>query len=199
MSFRWTSAAAAVGLCLVACGTSTGTNNPSAGGTVIIGVPNDASVTNPDISSDYPDSAVGTLVYEGMVISRLDGGVDPGLASTWDVSTDGLTFTFHLRPTNWTDGKPFEPALRSDAIEAGGKRIPFPDKHPGAYYDNWRIYARSSSDDKSPIVALLAAIDALRAARIPLGANLKVILEGEEEAGSTNLQRTLGLHKNLCQ
>ena len=100
-------------------------------------------------------------------------------------------------PAAWTDGKPFEPALRSDAIEAGGKRIPFPDKHPGAYHDNWRVYARSSSDDKSPIVALLAAIDALRAARIPLGVNVKVVLEGEEEAGSTNLQRTLELHKNL--
>ena len=67
-------------------------------------------------------------------------------------------------PTAWTDGKPFEPVLRSDAIEAGGKRIPPPDKHPGAYNDNWRIYARSASDDKSPIVALLAAIDALHVA-----------------------------------
>ena len=100
-------------------------------------------------------------------------------------------------PAAWTDGKPFEAVLRSDAIEAGGKRIPLPDKHPGAYNDNWRIYARSSSDDKSPIVALLAAIDALHAQRIPLGVNLKVIFEGEEEAGSTNLQRTLELHKNL--
>jgi acetylornithine deacetylase/succinyl-diaminopimelate desuccinylase-like protein len=100
-------------------------------------------------------------------------------------------------PAAWTDGKPFEPVLRSDSIEAGGKRIPPPEKHPGAYNDNWRIYARSSSDDKSPIVALLAAIDALRAQRIPLGVNLKVIFEGEEEAGSTNLQRTLELHKNL--
>ena len=100
-------------------------------------------------------------------------------------------------PAAWTDGKPFEPVLRSDAIEAGGMRIPSPEKHPGAYNDNWRIYARSASDDKSPIVALLAAIDALRAQRIPLGVNLKVIFEGEEEAGSTNLQRTLELHKNL--
>ena len=46
-------------------------------------------------------------------------------------------------------------------------------------------------------MALLAAIDALRAEKIPLGVNLKVIFEGEEEAGSTNLQRTLELHKNL--
>src|SRR5580658_9376067 len=100
----------------------------------------------------------------------------------------------------WTDGKPFEPALRDAAIEAGGKRILFPENsaaRPAEYKDDWRMYARSSSDDKSPIVALLAALDALRAKRIPLVVNLKVIFEGEEEAGSTNLQRTLVAHKNL--
>jgi len=103
-------------------------------------------------------------------------------------------------PAAWTDGKPFEPVLRSDAIEAGGKRIPFPEnsaKQPAVYKDDWRIYARSSSDDKSPIVALLAALDALRAKQIPMKVNLKVIFEGEEEAGSTNLAHTLELHKNL--
>lgn len=99
----------------------------------------------------------------------------------------------------WTDGTPFEPVLRSDAIEADGKRIPFPENvgGPAIYRDDWRIYARSASDDKSPIVALLAALDALRAKQIPRHVNLKVIFEGEEEAGSTNLERTLGLHKNL--
>ena len=105
-----------------------------------------------------------------------------------------------VAPAAWTDGKPFEPALRTNSIEAGGKRVAFPEKGaggPGVYEDDWRIYARSASDDKSPIVALLAAIDALRAEKIPLGVNLKVIFEGEEEAGSANLQRTLELHKNL--
>ncbi len=103
-------------------------------------------------------------------------------------------------PAAWTDGKPFEPVLRSAAIEAGGKRIPFPElgsKKRAVYEDDWRIYARSASDDKSPIVVLLAALDALRARKIPLSVNLKVIFEGEEEAGSQNLERTLDLHRNL--
>src|SRR5712692_8946183 len=103
-------------------------------------------------------------------------------------------------PSAWTDGKPFEPVLRDAAIEAGGKRIPYPAnsaEHHAIYKDDWRIYARSASDDKSPIVALLAALDALRDKKISLAVNVKVILEGEEEAGSKNLQRTLELHKNL--
>jgi acetylornithine deacetylase/succinyl-diaminopimelate desuccinylase-like protein len=104
----------------------------------------------------------------------------------------------------WTDEKPFEPVLRDNAIEAGGKRIPFPDGRAAGsaagaaeYKDDWRIYARSASDDKSPIVAILAAIDALRAQKIPIGVNVKMIFEGEEEAGSTNLERTMQAHKDL--
>lgn len=103
-------------------------------------------------------------------------------------------------PAAWTDRKPFEPVLRTNSIEAAGKLIPFPafsaDKEV-IYSDDWRIYARSASDDKSPIVALLAALDALRAKKIPLRVNLKVILDGEEEAGSPNLERTLLAHRNL--
>jgi acetylornithine deacetylase/succinyl-diaminopimelate desuccinylase-like protein len=98
----------------------------------------------------------------------------------------------------WTDHAPFEPILYDNAMEAGGRRIPFP--APAAiphYKDDWRIYARSASDDKSPIVALLAAIDALNEKKIPRAVNLKVIFEGEEEAGSEHLQQTLALHKNL--
>ncbi len=104
-------------------------------------------------------------------------------------------------PSAWTDNSPFTPVLRDNSIEAGGKPIPFPDSPAASnnYHDDWRIYARSASDDKSPIIAILAALDALRAKNIPLAVNLKLILEGEEEAGSTHLQQTLQLHKNLLQ
>jgi acetylornithine deacetylase/succinyl-diaminopimelate desuccinylase-like protein len=63
--------------------------------------------------------------------------------------------------------------------------------------DNWRIYARSASDDKSPIVAILAALDALRAKRIPLGINVKLLLDGEEEAGSPNLENIILANRDL--
>jgi acetylornithine deacetylase/succinyl-diaminopimelate desuccinylase-like protein len=98
----------------------------------------------------------------------------------------------------WTDSKPFEPILRTNALEAGGKRIPFPAAGT-PYEDDWRIYARSASDDKSPIVALLAALDALREKNIPLGINVKLLLDGEEEAGSPNLEKTLLAHRGLLQ
>jgi acetylornithine deacetylase/succinyl-diaminopimelate desuccinylase-like protein len=99
-------------------------------------------------------------------------------------------------PATWTGTKPYEPTLRNAPLEANGRIIPFPSG--GEHYnDDWRLYARSSADDKSPIIALLAAIDALRERKIPLGVNVKVVLDGEEEGGSPNLEKTLMAHRDL--
>lgn len=100
-------------------------------------------------------------------------------------------------PERWATPA-FEPTLRAGKLEDGAAVVAWADaKYP--LPDEYRIYARASSDDKGPIVAMLAAIDALRAADIPLSANLKFFLEGEEEAGSPNLARTLEAHRSLLQ
>ena len=60
-----------------------------------------------------------------------------------------------------------------------------------------RIYARSAGDDKAAIFAQLTALDALRAAHIPLRANIRFVWEGEEEAGSPHLEAILDAHRDL--
>ncbi len=72
-------------------------------------------------------------------------------------------------PKTWTGTKPYEPALRDKPLESEGQIISFP-YGQDRYQDDWRLYARSAADDKSPIVALLAAMDALRARQIPRSA-----------------------------
>jgi acetylornithine deacetylase/succinyl-diaminopimelate desuccinylase-like protein len=51
----------------------------------------------------------------------------------------------------------------------------------------WRLFARSAGDDKAPIMAMLAALDALKAAGLKPSINLRFVFEGEEEAGSPHL------------
>ena len=95
----------------------------------------------------------------------------------------------------WADD-PWEPTLRTAAVADGGERIPFPTS-PGTVQGEWRLHARSSGDDKSPIVALLRAIDALRANGLQPGVNVKVFLDGEEEAGSEHLEEIVAAHREL--
>ncbi|MEZ4586894.1 MAG: M20/M25/M40 family metallo-hydrolase [Gemmatimonadales bacterium] len=88
------------------------------------------------------------------------------------------------------------PLLRDGPVERGGKRIPL-ESPTGRYDPEARLYARSASDDKSPIVAMLWALDALRAAGSKPSVNLKFFLEGEEEAGSPNLREMLSRYRSL--
>ncbi len=81
---------------------------------------------------------------------------------------------------------PFEPVLRR-GTPGEWAAIPFPSAS-GHFEDNWRLYARSASDDKSPMVAMLAALDALRAQGLAPSVNLKFFFEGEEEQGSPYLE-----------
>ncbi len=97
--------------------------------------------------------------------------------------------------TRWHSG-PWRPLLRSGPREAGGREVSLPPA--GASFEpEWRLYARSASDDKGPIIAMLAALDALRASRMPLSVNVKFFFEGEEEAGSPNLRGMLERHAEL--
>ena len=97
--------------------------------------------------------------------------------------------------TQWAN-PPWAPTLRSGVLGAGGDVIPMPTQ-PGTVQGEWRVYARSASDDKSPIVAFMAALDALKASNIRPSVNLKFYFEGEEEAGSDHLRDALTRHKDL--
>lgn len=95
-------------------------------------------------------------------------------------------------PAEWTH-PPFQPRLYSRAMTEGGEEIAFP--LAGETVDeNWRLYARSASDDKAPFPALLAAIDALDEEGIGFTSNIKLIFDGEEEAGSDYLDDYLAAH-----
>jgi len=94
-------------------------------------------------------------------------------------------------PKQWT-GDPWRPILRDRALEAGGREIPW-DALPatGRLVPEWRLYGRSASDDKAPLVGWMAALDALGSAGLRPAVNLKFFLEGEEEAGSPHLEAVL--------
>lgn len=60
---------------------------------------------DPQIGTDQVSITMDNALLEGLTRS-VDGIVQPGVAEKWDISADGLTYTFHLRDTKWNDGKP---------------------------------------------------------------------------------------------
>ena len=97
-----------------------------------------------------------------------------------------------VSPDDWASDH-WMPVMRDGPVEQGGKIIPM----QAPFDPEWRIFGRSAGDDKAPIIALNAALDALEEAGTSLSVNLKLFFEGEEEAGSPHLRQMLTRHKEL--
>jgi peptide/nickel transport system substrate-binding protein len=85
--------------------------NPDApqGGVFILGDNSDINTTNPIIANNSPTLDVIPLVFEYLVVSHATRpAYAPGLADSWEISEDGLTYTFHLaQNVTWHDGEAF--------------------------------------------------------------------------------------------
>ena len=114
----------------------------------------------------------------------------PVVLASMDVTPSHGTLTLYIHydgqpvdSTEWTKCGPFAPCIMAPngkvTLDASVKTF-----DPEA-----RIYARSASDDKGPIMAVLAAVDALRATGSKPAWNLRVVLDGQEEGGSANFRR----------
>jgi acetylornithine deacetylase/succinyl-diaminopimelate desuccinylase-like protein len=101
-------------------------------------------------------------------------------------------------PRQWNGSQPWQPVLRSAALESDGTIVPIP--NGGEPLDpESRLYARSASDDKGGVMAILTAFDALSATGTKPTSNIKFFFEGEEEAGSAHPSEILSANQTLLQ
>src|SRR5262245_15374478 len=132
----------------------------------------------PNVASDAPNIRRNAQLISRMLEKR---GVKTRLLEVpeappvvfGEIDTPGATrtliFYVHydgqpVEPAKWAGGDPFKPALRSAPLDEEGRDIAFPAKDQ-KFDPEWRLYARSSGDDKAPIIAICAALDALRAGK----------------------------------
>ena len=98
-------------------------------------------------------------------------------------------------PQRWKQASPFTPILRDRRLEEGGKEVSGL-KTLRKFDPDSRIYARSASDDKAPIVALCAALDSVKAGGLAPTSNVRVLLDGEGESGSRSLIQSLSQYRD---
>jgi ABC-type transport system substrate-binding protein len=70
---------------------------PASGGTLIVAYDADPEILDPHNTTALIAGRVIALTNENLVTRDYDGVIQPGLAESWDVSDDGLTYTFTLR------------------------------------------------------------------------------------------------------
>lgn len=168
----------------------------------------------PNVASDRENirrnaATVMTLMRRRKLAPRLletsDPSVPPVVYGEWKTPGATRTLIFYAHydgqptdPKQWSGTLPWQPVLRSAALEAGGQLLATP-KADEAINPEWRLYARSSGDDQAGVMAILCGFDALLASGVKPTANLKFFFEGEEEAGSPHLGEILRQNKQLLQ
>ncbi len=119
-----TALALSAALVLAACGSGSGTDSSGPGTTsatqgaastdteIVIGSTNEPTGLIRNVGGSSGVSQTMTRnVFEGLTSVDVDGSVIPTLAASWDVSDDGLTYTFHLQPgVVFHDGTPLTSA-----------------------------------------------------------------------------------------
>ena len=140
------------------------------------------------------------------VIERLDAAFTSRGFETSELETSGLplllaerrfpgatrTVLFYVQsdgqpvsPENWNQADPFQAVLK-EKVDGEWREIPW-ERLEGARDPEWRIFARSASDSKGPIVQFLSALDAMERLGFTPGYDIKVIIDTEEELGSPPL------------
>jgi acetylornithine deacetylase/succinyl-diaminopimelate desuccinylase-like protein len=151
----------------------------------LVSLPNIAS-NKADIVKNA-DALTGMFEKRGFTVARVQTPGSPVLIARRDAVRPVGTLTFYMhydgQPTearDWTIGQPFAPVAM-----LGQTRFDLATTS-AALNPDLRIYGRAVADDKGPIVAFLAAMDGLAATGGTVPWSLRVVLDGEEEAGSPN-------------
>jgi peptide/nickel transport system substrate-binding protein len=94
------------------------------GGTAVMAIDADPPTLNPGLTTDYTTATnIAAKIFEGLVYLDPEGTPKPQLATSWEMSDDELTYTFHLRKgVLWQDGQPFTSADVKWSYQTGLKQ-----------------------------------------------------------------------------
>ena len=89
---------------VISCGKS---EEKGIGKKIAVNLQSEPKSLDPQLASDASGITIDTLLYEGLTRLDKEGKVVPAAAEKWDVSEDGLPWTFHLRDgIKWSGGEP---------------------------------------------------------------------------------------------
>jgi len=153
----------------------------------------------PDVPADMARNAdflERAFAQRGFQTRRVDNaaGLPAVIAELESRDPGAPTIMFYLHydgqpviPAEWSQPDPFEPVVRRTDADGNRVDVSVDQLQSDPLDPELRVFARSASDDKAPIMMLLTAVDLLQSRFEVPAFNLKVLLDAEEEIGSPSL------------
>jgi acetylornithine deacetylase/succinyl-diaminopimelate desuccinylase-like protein len=190
----------------------------------MLSMPNDAvKAADIQVNAKWLEAA---FQKRGFTTRQLDNEGKPLVYAEFNKKIPGApTVLFYMHydgmpilPEQWAQKSPHQPVLRQRAKPAtanpgaGLAFTPSTASARGGWEDldlakvlagpidpEWRVFARSSSDDKGPIMMFLSAFDLMNEAKAAPAINVKVILDAEEEKGSPRISAPVKANRDLLK
>jgi peptide/nickel transport system substrate-binding protein len=154
---------------------------PKVGGSIRMSLADDdAQNFDPIIPTDNMSIWTMLLFYDTLIRVGPDGNsLEPGLASSWTHSDDGLTYTFTIREATFHDGSPVTSA---DVIYSLGRTLNSPDSQWAFLFPAGSTFA--APDDRTAVITLPSPWAPLEADLALFGAAIipKALHEAQGEA-----------------
>lgn len=164
-----------------------------------LSIPNDAN---------YPEQIEQNIIWLSdkfeklnFEISILETQALPLFFAEKKVDDDLPTVLFYMHfdgqpvdSSKWDEESPYTPVIKMMKGEGWEKAENFNSEN---LEEDWRVFARSASDDKGPIAMFLSALQLLRSQGKSPKFNIKVILDSMEEKGSPVLAPAVADHKEV--
>ncbi len=157
---------------------SFGSGMAEAAGVLTIGRREDSTTFDPIKTSQNSDFLVFSNVYDVLVrVDKTGTKLEPGLAESWTVSNDGLTYTFKIRNAKFSDGSPIT------ADDAAYTLTRLRDDKDSQWSDSYRIIAKAEARDRDTLVVTLTSPSAPFLATLAMPGASVVSKAGMESMG----------------
>ena len=166
----------------------------------ILSIPNDANqLDDIELNVRWCEK---NFIDRGFITQRISTPKAPLLLAEKTFSKANETVLIYLQidgqpvdPSRWFQKNPYDPVLKKQNTEGHWEIIDW--SNIINYKDDWRIFARSTSDAKGPVVMFLNAMDVLKEKKLVPNFNIKVIMDFEEELGSPNLPAAVNSNRKI--
>ena len=163
----------------------------------MLSIPNDPVIpANMQKNADWLEKA---FQKRGFSTKQLPNNGKPMVFAEYsDMDPQRKTILFYMHfdgmpvlPDKWAQKSPYSAVLKQRNAAGEWETFDSSNLFSGKINPEWRIFARSASDDKGSIMMFLAAMDALRESGGKPKVNIKVFLDSEEETGSPSIGKVM--------
>ena len=171
----------------------------------LLTIPND-SIANVEGIKLNANQLESLLQKRGFTTKQFANNGKPLVMAEYAFDPAKKTILFYIHfdgqpviPAQWGQSDPWQPVLKKKDKDGRWQIVSMQELMNTGFDPELRVFARSASDDKGPIMMFLASLDLMKSTNINPAINIKVILDSEEEVNSPGIPEAVKQNRDFLK